>query len=185
RCKQEVINRLQNAQLPPGVNPTISPVSPTGEILRYTLSNPVGADGKPVYTLSDLKALQDYTIQRELLRVPRVAGVVGAGGTVKRYEVQPDPRQLEHYGIALGQLAQALSKSNRNGSGDNLRQGEMNLTVRGLGLFGRGQDPMVQAFMMKDPAEAARFLRHEEARRLREIRQTVVATVNNVPVRVD
>src|SRR5205823_11276259 len=77
------------------------------------------------------------------------------------------------------------SKSNRNGSGDNLRQGEMNLTVRGLGLFGRGQDPMVQAFMMKDPAEAARFLRQEEARRLREIRQTVVATVNNVPVRVD
>src|SRR6266403_4297476 len=40
RCKQEVINRLQNAQLPPGVNPAISPVSPTGEILRYTLYNP-------------------------------------------------------------------------------------------------------------------------------------------------
>src|SRR5215470_10804408 len=41
RCKQEVINRLQNAQLPPGVSPTISPASPTGEILRYTLNNPV------------------------------------------------------------------------------------------------------------------------------------------------
>src|SRR5438270_13488274 len=80
RCKQEVINRLQNAQLPPGVNPTISPAAPTGEILRYTLSNPIGADGKPVYTLNDLKALQDYTIQRELLRVPRVAGVVSSGG---------------------------------------------------------------------------------------------------------
>src|SRR5450432_3417165 len=40
RCKQEVINRLQNAVLPPGVNPAISPVSPTGEILRYTLYNP-------------------------------------------------------------------------------------------------------------------------------------------------
>src|SRR5437773_11534569 len=32
RCKQEVINRLANAQLPQGVNPTISPASPTGEI---------------------------------------------------------------------------------------------------------------------------------------------------------
>src|SRR5437867_11608285 len=66
RCKQEVINRLANAQLPQGVNPTISPASPTGEILRYTLSNPPDAAGRPVYTLNDLKALEDYTIQREL-----------------------------------------------------------------------------------------------------------------------
>src|SRR5207248_9238082 len=83
------------------------------------------------------------------------------------------------------QLAQALAKSNRNGSGDNLRQGEMNLTVRGIGLIGRGQDPMPHAFLMKSPTEAARYLRQEEARRLREIRQTVVTTVNNVPVRID
>ena len=61
----------------------------------------------------------------------------------------------------------------------------MNLTVRGIGLIGRGQDPMLQAFMMKSPTEAARYLRQEEARRLREIRQTVVTTVNNVPVRID
>src|SRR5437867_10549534 len=66
RCKQEVINRLANAQLPQGVNATISPASPTGEILRYTLSNPPDAAGRPVYTLNDLKALEDYTIQREL-----------------------------------------------------------------------------------------------------------------------
>ena len=49
-------------------------MSPTGEILRYTLYNPRDAFGNDVYTLEDLKALQDYTIQRELLRVPRVAG---------------------------------------------------------------------------------------------------------------
>src|SRR5439155_11397010 len=32
KAKQEVINRLQLAQLPPGVTPQISPQSPTGEI---------------------------------------------------------------------------------------------------------------------------------------------------------
>src|SRR5438093_5178318 len=53
RCKQEVINRLQSVQLPPGVTPTISPASPTGEILRYTLNNPMEG-GKPAYTLNDL-----------------------------------------------------------------------------------------------------------------------------------
>ena len=40
QAKQEVINRLQLAQLPAGVTPQISPATPTGEILRYTLSNP-------------------------------------------------------------------------------------------------------------------------------------------------
>src|SRR5438128_2171794 len=60
RAKQEVINRLQNAPLPAGVNPQISPASPTGEILRYTLSCPKDALGKPLYVLNDLKALQDY-----------------------------------------------------------------------------------------------------------------------------
>src|SRR6266481_7850576 len=40
QAKQDVINRLALAQLPAGVVPQISPASPTGEILRYTLKNP-------------------------------------------------------------------------------------------------------------------------------------------------
>ena len=44
QAKQEVINRLQLANLPAGVTPQISPASPTGEIYRYTLSNPVNAE---------------------------------------------------------------------------------------------------------------------------------------------
>jgi cobalt-zinc-cadmium resistance protein CzcA len=39
-ARQEVINRLQFVQLPPGVVPQISPESPAGEILRYVLRNP-------------------------------------------------------------------------------------------------------------------------------------------------
>src|SRR5262245_29508733 len=74
QAKQDVINRLTQATLPPGVTPQISPASPIGEILRYTLVGPKDAFGKPLYTLSDLKSLQDYTLQRELMRVPRIAG---------------------------------------------------------------------------------------------------------------
>src|SRR5437016_4331213 len=41
KARQEVINRLQfTAQLPPGVNPQISPMTPTGELMRYTLDGP-------------------------------------------------------------------------------------------------------------------------------------------------
>ncbi len=39
-ARQEVLNRLQMAQLPAGITPAISPQSPTGEIFRYVLTNP-------------------------------------------------------------------------------------------------------------------------------------------------
>src|SRR5881397_2648676 len=51
QAKQEVINRLSLATLPAGVTPQISPASPIGEILRYTIVNPKDNDGKPIYTL--------------------------------------------------------------------------------------------------------------------------------------
>ncbi len=186
QAKQDVINRLAAVNLPPGVTPQISPASPIGEILRFTLENPRDpATGKPVYTLNDLKALLDYTVQRELLRVPRVAGVQLFGGTVKRYEVHPDPGRLKDKGVTLAQLQAALGNANANGSGDNLTQGRTVVVVRSLGLFGNGQDPQQMTLGLADPVEAAKLLRAEEARRCREIRQVVVASVNNVPVRVD
>lgn len=141
--------------------------------------------GRPTYSLSDLKAVQDYTIAREFLRLPGIAGVTGVGGTTKRYEVQPDPDQLHRYGVTLAQLQAALGGSNANGSGDNLTQGPLAVVVRSLGLIGNGRDPIQPTLTMTDPRQAAAFIRAEEARRCREIRQVVVASVNNVPVRVD
>ena len=58
KARQEVINRLQFAEgLPTGVTPQISPVTPTGELIRYTLKSPEDALGRPIYSLNDLKAL--------------------------------------------------------------------------------------------------------------------------------
>src|SRR5438270_6779558 len=54
-ARQEVINRLQFVQgLPTGVNPQISPMTPTGELLRYSPANPRDQGGRPIYTLADL-----------------------------------------------------------------------------------------------------------------------------------
>jgi cobalt-zinc-cadmium resistance protein CzcA len=184
-AKQDVLNRLAMVTLPQGISPQISPASPIGEILRYTLENPRDENGKPIYTLADLKTLQDYTVQRQLLRVPRIAGVTGSGGLVKRFEVHPDPDRLRQYGVTLAQLQSALGAANVNGSGDNLRQGPQAVIVRSLGLFGQGQDPQQQVLPMTDPVKAAALLRAEEARRCREIRQATVVAVNNVSVRID
>ena len=185
-ARQDVLNRIASVNLPAGVNPQISPASPIGEIVRFTLKNPTHpVTGVPLYTLADLKSVQDYIVQRELLRVPRVAGVTGVGGKVKRYEVHPDPDQLKLFGITLTQLQTALGNANANGSGDNLTQGQLTIIVRSLGLIGNGQDPQQKTLAMTDPVAAAKYLRTEEVRRCVEIRQIVVASVNNVPVRVD
>ncbi len=185
-ARQEVINRLQFVQnLPANVYPQISPFTPTGELIRYTLEGPQDPRGRDIYSLIDLKSLQDWTIERAIRRVPRIAGVSSFGGMVKRYEINPDPDRLKRYGITLQQFQNAVSNSNANIGASYLRQGPIAMNVRGIGLLGRGQDPMVQALAMNSPYTAARFLRREEEQRLREIRDIVVVTVNNVPVRVE
>src|ERR1043165_2254330 len=186
QARQEVINRLQfTTALPSGVTPLLSPASPIGEIFRYTIKTPRNALGQEIYSLNDIKVLQDWYLEREFRRVPRIADVTSSGGTVKRYEVHPDPESLKRYGITLQQLQNALSKSNANTGGDLLSRGRTNLMVRSVGVIGGGKDPMEQAFALKSPTEAAHFLRDEERKRLREIRNIVITSVNNVPVRID
>ena len=60
QARQEVINRIgMISNLPQGVTPTLSPWSPTGEIVRYVLEG-------PGYTLNQLKAVQDWVLERQL-----------------------------------------------------------------------------------------------------------------------
>jgi cobalt-zinc-cadmium resistance protein CzcA len=143
KTRQEVLNRLATIQgLPSGVTPTISPMTPTGELVRYTLRNPLDAAGNLIYSLNDLKALQDYTLVRALRRVPNIIDVSGFGGTVKRYEIHPDPDRLRRYGITLSQLQNAIANANTNVGGDILFKEPTALNVRGINLYGGGQDPM-------------------------------------------
>jgi cobalt-zinc-cadmium resistance protein CzcA len=185
-ARQEVINRLQFTQnLPQGVTPQISPETPTGEIFRYTLTNPKNSWGQAVYTLNDLKAFEDWTLERVFKRIPRIADVSSYGGTVKRYEVHPDPNRLKRFGITLAQLQSAITNANGNVGGDYLRQGHTALAVRSLGNIAGGKDPAEVVLGMKTAQEAAAYLRAEEQRRIQEIRQIVITTVNNVPIRVE
>ena len=186
-ARQEVINRLATITqpLPPGVSPTISPESPTGEIYRYILNVPKDKAGREVYTLNDLKALQDWVLEREFRTVPRIVDVTSFGGTVRRYEVQPDPDRLRRYGITLAQLQTALSNSNATVGGDYVNQGQVAMTVRSVGLFGGGMDPVNKVLGLSSPLEAASILRAEEQRRIQDIRSLVIASVNNQPIRIE
>src|SRR5580704_10545879 len=143
-ARQEVINRLATLSqpLPSGVTPVISPESPTGEIYRYILKVPKDSSGRDIYTLNDIKALQDWVLERDFRTVPRIVDLTSFGGTVRRYEVQPDPDRLRRYGITLPQLQSALTNSNATVGGDYVNQGQVAMTVRSVGLFGGGVDPV-------------------------------------------
>ena len=89
---QQVLNRL--SQVPPllnGAQPQISPVSPIGEIYRYRLVGP------PEYSVTDLKTLQDWVLQRRFRAVPGVIDVTGWGGKTRQYEVEVDLNKLIAY----------------------------------------------------------------------------------------
>jgi cobalt-zinc-cadmium resistance protein CzcA len=161
-ARQEVINRIATiAQpLPPGVSPSISPESPTGEIYRYILSSPKDLSGRQIYTLNDLKAMQDWVMERQFRPVPRIVDLTSFGGTVRRYEVQPDPDRLRRYGVTLVQLQTALTNSNATVGGDYVNQGQVALTVRGVGLFGGGADPVNKVLGFENEV-LADFIRNE------------------------
>ncbi len=184
QARQEVINRLMIADLPDGVTPLISPRSPIGEILRYQVTCPKDVLGRDIYSPNDLRSLQTWTLEREFRRIPGIVDVISFGGTMKRYEIHPDPDRLKKYGITLEKLQTAIAESNANVSGDYLVQGETAAIVRGLGLIGRGRDPMQRILTMNDPVDAHDYLRREDHRRLRQIRQIVLTTTNNMPIRV-
>ncbi len=136
KARQEVINRMNSlSNLPAGVNPMLSPWSPTGEIVRYVLEG-------HGYTLNEIKAVQDWVVERALKTVPGVIDVTGFGGTVKQYLVLVDPMELNHYSITLQQVQDAIQKSNANVSGNILTLGSQSHIVRGIGLLGKGVDPL-------------------------------------------
>jgi heavy metal efflux system protein len=184
-ARQEVLNRFQSVQgLPPGVQPQISPFTPTGELVRYAVNSPRDAAGHDIYTLADQKSLQDWTLEKAFKLVPGIVDVDSFGGETKQYVVAPDPYKLQQYGITLSQFENAIANSNANAGAGYVNQGKTVQNVRVIGAIGGGRDPVQDVLGMTDPAEAARTLRAEEEKRVRELGEVVVAAVNNVPVRV-
>ena len=184
RARLEVLNRMYTASLPAGITPKLANTTPTGEIYRYIVKGPKDPLGHELYDTADLKSLEDWVLEREFRRIPRIADVVSFGGAIKRYEIQPHPERLKAYGIGLDQLQKAISENNSNVGGDFIIQGPTVQAVRGIGLIGGGLDPARTYPADADAAAVALHLRKGEDRRLRELRGIVLAATNNVPIRL-
>ena len=129
-AEQRVINRLsQLGALPNGAQPQLSPESPIGEIYRYRLVGPPG------YSVTDLKTLQDWVLQRRFKAVPGVTDVTGWGGKTRTYDITVDDKKLVAFGVTLPQVLQALDNANINVGGQTVNFGAQAAIVRGVGLI--------------------------------------------------
>ena len=127
--RNQVNQYLSVVSLPTGAQASLSPnATPIGEIYRYTLKAPRG------YSPEELKALEDWVVERKLRTVPGVVDVVGFGGPTKQYQVQVDPLKLKSYNLSLQQVFTALANGNRNAGGSYVEHGSEMYVVRGLGF---------------------------------------------------
>ncbi|MDL1913554.1 MAG: efflux RND transporter permease subunit [Bergeyella sp.] len=127
-AQQYGVSRMSNVDLPEGADFSIEPPSgATGEIFRYII--------KSKLPVKEISALQEWSIERELLAVPGVADIVSFGGEEKIYEIQINPTELYNYNLSPLDVYEAVSKSNVNVGGDVVSKGEQAYVVRGVGLL--------------------------------------------------
>src|SRR4051812_6663987 len=132
--RQQVINRLKEVTLPAVVTPVISPAGGISEIMRYELKGPPGM------SLTDLKTLQVWVVERKLRVVPGVADVEVMGGKTKEYQAEINLDRMRSYGLTLPQIISAISTSNANVGGRTIALGEQSVNVRGIGVLGSLSD---------------------------------------------
>src|SRR6202521_4957873 len=100
--RQRILERIQNATLPPGLTPGLDPLSsPTGQILYYTLES----DTK---NLRELSEIQHWTVIPGLKQVPGVADVSNFGGVTTQFQLELDPQQLMRFALSLKNVPDAI-----------------------------------------------------------------------------
>jgi heavy metal efflux system protein len=132
-ARQLINERIQEvkSQLPPGLEPSMGPISTgLGEIFMFTVEPKAGAkkaDGTN-YTPTDLREIQDWVVRPQLRNLPGVTEVNTIGGFVKQFHVNPRPDQLLAYGLTLRDVMDGLARNNANvGAGYIERFGEQYL----------------------------------------------------------
>src|SRR5581483_8151375 len=148
--RQKVLERLSSVSLPANLQPTLGPdYSPVGQLYWFTLTST-----NPQYDLMQLKALEDWVIEKQLKSVSDVIDVSSFVGTTREYQVQINPNKLSSYGLSIGQVEQSLNNNNVNAGGSFIQAGEQQVNVREVGLY----------------------------RDLKDIGETVLKTQNGAPV---
>jgi Cu/Ag efflux pump CusA len=131
-ARQRVLERLTLAAtfLPEGVVPYLAPdATALGQIFWYTVE---GGD----LDAGRRWALQKYYVGPEINSVPGVAEVGTVGGMPQEYQIDVDPNALRAYGVTLGELYDAVAKSNSAVGGRVVQKNNAEYLIRGVGWLG-------------------------------------------------
>jgi Cu(I)/Ag(I) efflux system membrane protein CusA/SilA len=130
-ARTRVLERLNLAQtyLPPEVTPVLGPdATGLGQIFWYTV------EGKG-YDLAQLRSIHDWYIRYQLNSVAGVSEVASVGGFIKQYQIDVDPNRLLAYGVNLGQIFNAVKRSNIDVGAKVVEENNMEFIVRGVGFI--------------------------------------------------
>ncbi|MEP7218835.1 MAG: CusA/CzcA family heavy metal efflux RND transporter, partial [Bacteroidota bacterium] len=134
-ARQQVLEKLRDADLPDGVSPELAPLStPVGEIYRYVI------EGSDAHSPMDLRTIQDWTVIPRILQVPGVADVVNFGGLVRQYHILTSPDKLKSYNLTLQNVIDAVQQNNQNTGGSIIERGGQGFAVRGIGAIRKQSD---------------------------------------------
>ncbi len=121
--------------LPTGVTPRIGPdATGLGWVYQYYLDVDPATAPDGGYDLGRLRAIQDFFVRFQLNAVPGVAEVASLGGFVRQYQVAVSSTKMRAAGISLGEVMEALGKSNLNVGGKVIEENGMEFVLRGVGL---------------------------------------------------
>jgi Cu(I)/Ag(I) efflux system membrane protein CusA/SilA len=135
-ARQRVLERLALAStfLPEGVIPYLAAdTTAVGQIFWYTLE---GGELEP----GRRWALQKYLVGPEINSVPGVAEVGTVGGMPLEYQIDVDPNALRAYDVTLGELYEAVARSNSAVGGRVVQKNNAEYIIRGVGWIESTKD---------------------------------------------
>ncbi|MGE0191340.1 MAG: efflux RND transporter permease subunit [Planctomycetota bacterium] len=154
RARQLVQEKLDiaRARLPAGVEPTLAPLSSLlGQILIAGLTS----DGN-ARSVDELRAHADQVIVPALLGVNGVSQVLTTGGAPRQLQVEVDADLLQAEAVTLAEVAEAIRKANRLGSGGLLSVGSEAPMISVLGLVEDAAN-IGAAVVRQEPGRAVRI----------------------------
>lgn len=131
-ARQRVLERLTQAPsfLPQGVVPYLAPdATALGQVFWYTVEPSKSHPVDP----GRLWALNKFYIAPQLNAAAGVAEVAPVGGTPLEYQVDVEPETLRAYGVTVGELFAAVSRSNQPAGGGVIQKNNAEYIVRGVG----------------------------------------------------
>ena len=154
----EKLNSLPAGTLPDDAKPALGPdATALGQIYWYTLEGR-DPDGNPAggWDPQELRTLQDFYVGYGLTAAKGVSEVAAIGGFVKEYQIEVNPNAMKAYGVNIGQIMNAVRKSNLDIGARTIEFNKVEYLVRVLGYI----------------------------KNLSDLEESVVAVNDNIPVRL-